>query len=252
MNASCNLTAAVLALTIQNAKILLLGNILPIHEKPVRLAEEIAMIDVISAGRVISGMVRGTGVEAVSTNINPVESRERFEECHDLLIKTWTTLGPFLWEGKHFKFRAVNPWIMPIQQPHPPVWVPGTTSPETAGWASHHGYTYLAFLTALDVTEELFAMYRNAAAEQERETVPDTSATCSAPLRRRSRKRADEEARHFIWRMGATTRVPREYMNPVGYRTQAPHRPELRGVDAATMSNIGLFGKEILPVIRTW
>ena len=101
MNASCNLTAAVLARTTQNARILLLGNILPIHENPVRLAEEIAMIDVISGGRVISGMVRGTGVETVSTNVNPVENRERFEECHDLLIKTWSTPGPFRWEGKH-------------------------------------------------------------------------------------------------------------------------------------------------------
>ena len=193
-------------------------------------------------------MVQETSVETVSTKINPVENRERFEECHDQLIRTWTTPGPVPLGGQALRL----PRGQPVHPAAPPVWVPGTTSPETAGWASHHGYTYLAFLTALDVTEELFAMYRNAAAEQERETVPDTSATCSAPLRRRSRKRADEEARHFIWRMGATTRVPREYMNPVGYRTQAPHRPELRGVDAATMSNIGLFGKEILPVIRTW
>ena len=82
------------------------------------------MIDVISGGRVISGMVRGTGVETVSTNMNPVENRDRFEECHDLVIKTWTTPGPFRWEGKHFNYRAVNPWMVPIQKPHPPVWVP--------------------------------------------------------------------------------------------------------------------------------
>ncbi len=99
MNASCNLTAAVLARITQQAKILLLGNILPIHENPVRLAEEIAMIDVISGGRVISGMVRGTGVESLATNGNPIYNRERFEECHDLVIKTWSTPGPFRWEG---------------------------------------------------------------------------------------------------------------------------------------------------------
>ncbi len=141
MNASCNLTVAVLARITKQAKILLLGNILPIHENPVRLAEEIAMIDVISGGRVISGMVRGTGVETVSTNINPTENRERFEECHDLLIKTWTTPGPFRWEGKHYNYRVVNPWMMPVQKPHPPIWVPGTSSPETAEWAGAHGYT---------------------------------------------------------------------------------------------------------------
>ena len=109
MNASCNLTAAVLARTTQNARILLLGNILPIHENPVRLAEEIAMIDVISGGRVISGMVRGTGVETVSTNVNPVENRERFEECHDLLIKTWSEPGPFRWEGKALQLPRRQP-----------------------------------------------------------------------------------------------------------------------------------------------
>ena len=83
------------------------------------------MIDVISGGRLISGFVRGTGVETVSTNNNPLANRERFEECHDLVIKTWTTPGPFRWEGKHYNFRAVNPWMVPIQKPHPPIWVPG-------------------------------------------------------------------------------------------------------------------------------
>src|SRR5205823_922775 len=40
-------------------------------------------------------------------------------------------------------FRVVNPWIVPMQQPHPPIWVPGTASPETAQWAASHGYTYV-------------------------------------------------------------------------------------------------------------
>ena len=71
------------------------------------------MIDVISGGRFISGMVRGTRVETVSTNINPVENRERFEECYDLPIKTWTTPGPFRREGKHLNFQAVNPGLCP-------------------------------------------------------------------------------------------------------------------------------------------
>ena len=82
MNAATNLSAAVLARITHQAKILLLGNILPIHDNPVRLAEELAMIDVISGGRLISGFVRGTGVETVSTNNNPLANRERFEECH--------------------------------------------------------------------------------------------------------------------------------------------------------------------------
>ena len=54
-----------------------------------------AMIDVISGSRVISGMVRGVGVETVATNVYPVDNQERFEECHELVINTWTTPGPF-------------------------------------------------------------------------------------------------------------------------------------------------------------
>ena len=304
MNASCNLTAAILARTTQQAKILLLGNILPIHDNPVRLAEEIAMIDVISGGRVISGMVRGTGVETLATNGNPMDNRSRFEECHDLVIKTWTTPGPFRWEGEHYNFRVVNPWMVPVQKPHPPVWVPGTASPETAQWAARHGYTYVAFLTPLDVTEDLFQIYRDAATEAGRQTTADNFGYLICCYVAETQEKADEEARHFIWRMGTTTRGPREYMNPVGYRTQAGEqvaarraiRPlvqqsfeelkenyhivcgtpdtvletleylhnrlgmehmifygqESRMSHDATMSNIGLFGKEVLPTVQKW
>ena len=304
MNASCNLSAAVLARTTKQAKILLLGNILPIHDNPVRLAEEIAMIDVISGGRVISGMVRGTGVETLSTNGNPVFNRERFEECHDLVIKTWTEPGPFRWEGKHYNFRVVNPWMVPVQKPHPPVWVPGTASPETAQWAAEHGYTYVAFLTPLDVTEDLFQIYRTTAAEKGYEPTPDNFGYLLCCYVADTQEEADEQARHFIWRMGTTTRGPREYMNPVGYRSQQGEQVAARrairpliqqsyeelnenyhivagtpdtvlekirylydrlGMDHlifygqeskmshdATMKNIGLFGKEVLPEIQKW
>jgi alkanesulfonate monooxygenase SsuD/methylene tetrahydromethanopterin reductase-like flavin-dependent oxidoreductase (luciferase family) len=305
MNASTNLSGAVLARITQQAKILLLGNILPIHENPVRLAEELAMIDVISGGRLISGFVRGTGVETVSTNGNPVENRERFEECHDLVMKTWTTPGPFRWEGKHYQFRVVNPWILPIQKPHPPIWVPGSASPETAEWSARHGYTYVAFLTDLAVTQELFGIYRSAAAEVGYEPTPDNFGYLLCCYVAETQEKADEEARHFIWRMGPTLRGPREYMAPVGYRTRAGqavaarrqgakplaqqtyeelkenyhivagtpdvvlekleylhqrlgiehlifYGQESRMSHQATMSNIGLFGKEVLPVIQKW
>ena len=113
----------------------MLGNILPIEDNPVRMAEQIAMADLISGGRVLSGFVRGVGVETWWANANPVHNRERFEECHDLILKCWTEPGPFRWEGRHYHFRHVNPWCLPLQKPHPPIWVPGTASPETAVWA---------------------------------------------------------------------------------------------------------------------
>src|SRR5207248_3095291 len=97
-----NRTAAVLARTTKRPKILLLGNILPIEDNPVRMAEQIAMADLISGGRLLSGFVRGVGVEQWWANSNPVHNRERFEECHDLILKCWTEPGPFRWEGRHY------------------------------------------------------------------------------------------------------------------------------------------------------
>ena len=121
-----NITGGILARIISLAKILMLGNMLPTSDNPVRLDEEIALLDVISGGRIISGFVHGIGIESWANNTNPIHNRERFKECHDLVVKTWTTPGPFRWEGTHYHYRAVNPWLMPVPKPHPPVRAPGT------------------------------------------------------------------------------------------------------------------------------
>ena len=106
MDVEVNITGGILARITSRAKILMLGNLLPTTDNPVRLAEEVAMLDVISGGRIISGIVRGIGIESWATNTNPVYNRERFEESHDLMVKTWTTPGPFRWEGKHFHLQG--------------------------------------------------------------------------------------------------------------------------------------------------
>src|SRR5205814_8511088 len=98
------------------------------------------MLDLMSSGRFISGFVRGIGIEQYSTNTNPVLNRERFEEAHDLIVKAWTQPGPFRWEGKHYEFRYVNPWIFPLQKPHHPICIPGIGSRTTDLWAARHGY----------------------------------------------------------------------------------------------------------------
>ena len=70
--------AAMLARRTTRAKIAILGNGLPLRENPLRIAEEIAMLDVVSGGRIISGFVRGISAEYFSTAVNPTHSRERF------------------------------------------------------------------------------------------------------------------------------------------------------------------------------
>ena len=173
LGATMNLEAAILARITKKPKIVLLGNPLPIFDNPIRLAEELAEIDMISRGRLVSGFVRGTGVESLATNTNPLFNRERFEEAHDLLIKTWTTPGPFRWEGKHYQFRVVNPFQTPLQKPHPPVWIPGTGSPETLVWCAEHHYPYLFLETDHQGTQDMMSIYAETAREHGYEPGPE-------------------------------------------------------------------------------
>jgi alkanesulfonate monooxygenase SsuD/methylene tetrahydromethanopterin reductase-like flavin-dependent oxidoreductase (luciferase family) len=221
MDVEVNITGGILARITSRAKILMLGNMLPTSDNPVRLAEEIAMLDVISGGRIISGFVRGIGIETWANNTNPVHNRERFEECHDLIIKTWTTPGPFRWEGKHYQYRVVNPWMLPLQKPFPPVWVPGTGSPETVEWAAKNRYTYAAFLTPLDVAEGLFQRYREHAAAEGYEPTPDNFAFMICCHVNDTEEKAQESGKAFLWRMNHPLKGPREYWSPPGYMSRA-------------------------------
>ncbi|MCC7370485.1 MAG: LLM class flavin-dependent oxidoreductase [Chloroflexi bacterium] len=225
---SIMMSAAILARQTKRAKIALMGSILPIQDNPVMVAEQIAMADLVSGGRIISGFVRGIGVETWWANANPVHNRERFEEAHDLILKCWTEPGPFRWEGKHYHFRHVNPWCLPIQKPHPPIWVPGTASPETALWAGRKGYTYVPFLVPLAIARELFDYYRQGAAEAGREVTPDSFGFLLCAVAADTTEQAREAGRYFQWRMGPTTRGPVEYFAPTGMRSRAGQRMALR------------------------
>ncbi len=217
MDVEVNVISGILARITKRVPILILGNVMPTTDNPTRLAEEVAMVDVISGGRVISGIVRGIGIETWAYNTNPTQNRERFEEAHDLMVKTWTTPGPFRWEGKHFHYRVVNPWVLPIQKPHPPIWTPGTGSPETVEWAARHRYTYAAFLTPLDVAVKLFDMYRSVAAEDGWEPGPDKFAFLVTCHVNDTDEKAYEEGKHFMWRMRRPLEGPKEYFAPPGY-----------------------------------
>ena len=106
--------AAALARRTKNAKIAILGSAFCLREHPLTLAEEHAMIDVITGGRLITGMVRGIGAEYYSMGVNPAFSHARFQEAHDLVVQAWTKPGPFAFEGKHYHFEYVNVWPRPI------------------------------------------------------------------------------------------------------------------------------------------
>ena len=219
---SINVIGAVLAKLTKQGKIVFLGNVLPIHENPVRVAEEIAMIDMISGGRVICGFVRGIGQESIATNTNPVFNRERFAEAHDLIIKTWTTPGPFRWEGKHYHLRVVNPWVLPLQKPHPPVWIPGVVSPESVEFAARHGYPYIALAPPLDLIGDVYDLYNKVAEEEGYTPTEQNRGYAVRVVVADSDERAYEEGKNFFWQLGTSFGVaPRHWQSPPGYLTRA-------------------------------
>src|SRR5712692_8074204 len=168
-----NIIAAMLTQRVKRAKIALLGNALPLRDHPLRVAEEVAMLDVISGGRIISGFVRGIGCEYFSHRMEATHSRERFEEAHDLIIKAWTEPGPFEFAGKHYRFRYVNPWPRPLQQPHPPIWLPSTGSIETIEMAARMGYPFIRVYESAAVVKQLFDEVRAKGEELGRSVGPD-------------------------------------------------------------------------------
>ena len=165
MGGVMNVEAAILARITSKAKIVLLGNVLPIWDDPLWLAEELAEIDMISRGRLVSGWVRGTGRESVAHNSASPFNWERYQEAHDFIVKAWTTPGPFRWEGEHYQYRYVNPWARPYSDPHPPIWIPGVMSRNTVKWAAERRYPYVMLATDIEPTKQSFDYYRNCARE---------------------------------------------------------------------------------------
>lgn len=118
--------AGAMSQVVKRAKIALLGPDLPILN-PLRVAEELAMLDTMTGGRIIAGLMRGTPNEYVTYNINPNESRDRFAEAVKLIRRAWTEKQPFGWEGRYYQYRSISIWPRPVQEPHPPIYMSGSS-----------------------------------------------------------------------------------------------------------------------------
>ena len=132
---------------------------------PFYIAEEFALLDNLSRGRIIAGFVRGIGSEYHASGTNPYFSHERFHEAHDLIVRAWTESGPFAFHGDHFSLQYVNLWPRPYQSPHPPIWIPSQGSSETVAWASHpdRKYPFLVTFSSADLVARYHNTYRERA-----------------------------------------------------------------------------------------
>ena len=140
---SPNLMAAALARRTSRAALIVLGDSLALYNPPLRVAEEFAMLDVLSGGRLVAGFPVGTSMDSnFAYGVPPATLRERYYEAHDLVIQAWTRADVFAFNGKYTQLRYVNLWPRPLQSPHPPVWIPGGGSLETWEWTAKQDYVY--------------------------------------------------------------------------------------------------------------
>jgi alkanesulfonate monooxygenase SsuD/methylene tetrahydromethanopterin reductase-like flavin-dependent oxidoreductase (luciferase family) len=140
---SPNLIATALARRTTDTAICVLGNSLALYNPPTRVAEEFAMIDCISGGRLIAGFPVGTPMDTCyAYGQNPSMLRDRYREAHDLVVRAWTERDTFAFNGRFNQQRYVNVWPRPVQQPHPPIWIPGGGSVETWQWCAEMDYVY--------------------------------------------------------------------------------------------------------------
>ena len=218
-NPSAPIIAGILARATTTARILILGNPIANRPDPVRVAEEMALIDVISRGRLECGFVRGVPYEISATNTYPIDMSARFWEAHDLILKAWTTHdGPFSWTGKFFEHRQVNIWPRPYQQPRPPVWVT-TTTPSGSAKIAEHGHTHATFLVGKNMARTIFGNYRTRRKEMGLETSVDKLAYCGLVFVADSEEAARKGSQELMWyatanKVKAPFQVPSGYMPP--------------------------------------
>lgn len=229
---SPNIIAAALARRTEKAQIMVLGNAIGLRGNPLRVAEEIAMLDHLTNGRVVSGFVRGIGWEYFAHSINPTRSRDRFVEAHDLIIKAWTSDEVFQWLGPNYEYRYVNLWPRPLQQPHPPIYVPGSGSTETMKFVAAHRYTYMSVYAPIRVVRRWFDGYRQAAAELDYVPDPDKIAFSVPIYVAETDQQAHQVARPQLeWLYHKGLKREREMSYPPGYLSVS----SMRGLLAAGM-----------------
>jgi alkanesulfonate monooxygenase SsuD/methylene tetrahydromethanopterin reductase-like flavin-dependent oxidoreductase (luciferase family) len=143
-----------------------LGRSLGKSREPLRAAEELAMIDAISNGRLIAGFPVGLAYDAnINNGVPPAETRLRFDENLALVLKAWSAREVFPWNGRYHQHPSVNIWPRPIQQPRPPVFLTGVGNPRTMEFCLENGFgfNYVGWFGARVAGRRIFDRFWEAA-----------------------------------------------------------------------------------------
>jgi len=218
-----------------------MGSTLPTTNPPTRVAEEYAMLDCISGGRLVAGMPLGSAMDAnLCYGIAPIEQRERYREAHDLIIKAWTSREMFTWNGKYQQLGMVNIWPRPIQTPHPPVWVPGLGSISTWDFAAQHDHCY-CFLSYFGAMVGKAAMDGFWSFVDERGLEPNPHRAGFLQLVVVGDNDADAERRygkHVEYFFQKSLHLPMTYLGPPGHQDYRSLAHSIRSGSAAIVQDI--------------
>ena len=186
------------------------------------------MLDCLSGGRLIAGMVFGTPMDtAFSYGVPPIELRERYHEARQLILRAWAADEPFAFNGEYTQLRYVNTWPRPIQQP-PPIWVPGTGSIETweAVTEADYCYGYLSFqgsASAKPIVDGFWAYCDAHGGSQSPYRMAFTQVICCAESDEEAEREYGDAVRYFY----RNNPQQLEFLSPPGYLTAPSLRASL-------------------------
>jgi alkanesulfonate monooxygenase SsuD/methylene tetrahydromethanopterin reductase-like flavin-dependent oxidoreductase (luciferase family) len=220
-----NLFAAILAKTtrdqgLDDVALVQLGATISATAPPIRIAEEYAVLDCISGGRLIAGLPLGLGCDAnISYGVPPMEQRERWREAIDLMLKAWTAKEFFAWNGKYFQLPKVNLWPRPVQDPHPPLLIPGAASSSTWDYCHERNlpYAYLSYFGGKSA-ENIMDRFWSRAEEKGRDANPYRASFLQLVGVAETDQRAEEEfGKHVEYFYHKLLHQPPQYIAPPGY-----------------------------------
>jgi alkanesulfonate monooxygenase SsuD/methylene tetrahydromethanopterin reductase-like flavin-dependent oxidoreductase (luciferase family) len=140
-------------------KLVTMGIQLASYPQPVRVAEELALVDHLSKGRLVVGLISTVAQTLYALNMKEEEEQGRYHESYDLLIKAWTDPNPFEWHGEYYDYPCVSILPRPYQQPHPPIWTTARAD-QSIRWAAEN---HIGFVAAgpTDQCTQILDAYQN-------------------------------------------------------------------------------------------